>query len=253
MSINPGDIVKFIRQKDYRIEKVVGQGGTGIAVLLFDEILNMYFLCKSYCPQGNNDRSLCFQYFIDEIRIMYLLSHKNVVRIYNYFLYPAQLTGYILMEYIKGQSLDAYFNESINVDCNDIFIQLISAFDYLEKNRVLHRDIRPSNFLVDENGNVKVIDFGFGKQICKDDISSMSILLDWPVSKFPNELNNNKYNHRTEMFFIGKMYEGLLKKHTSLDFRYHDIISAMTELELELRPDSFSNILEMISISIIDV
>lgn len=253
MSVNPGETVKFIRQKDYVIEKVVGQGGTGLAVLIRDETLDMQFLCKSYNPQGGNDVDECFQRFIEEIRILYLLAHENVVRIYNYYLYPAQKTGYILMEYIDGQTLDAYFEKSPFFDYNDVFFQIINGFAYLEKNNVLHRDIKPNNILIDKHSRVKIIDFGFGKHIDKEEISSMSVRLNWQASKSPNELDEGKYDHKTEMFFIGKMYEGLLGKTPLADFRYQDIIDKMSDVNPEMRPATFSKILEMMTNSILNL
>lgn len=87
---------------------------------------------------------------------MYLLSHKNIVRIYNYFLYPENTTGYIFMENIEGETIRNYLLWQSNEVFENIFIQLIEGFDYLEHNNVLHRDIRNENILITDNGVVKI-------------------------------------------------------------------------------------------------
>ena len=100
---------------------------------------------------------------------MYKLNHHNIVRIYNYYAYENILTGFILMEYIDGDRIDDWIEECSKglktTTSNDIFIQLIDAFDYLQQHGIIHRDIREGNILIDKNDVVKVIDFGIGKII----------------------------------------------------------------------------------------
>lgn len=247
MSINTGDIVKFIRQKDYVYEKVIGKGGTSKTVLLTDDILNLKIVCKAYDPATGNDPDYCFKKFIDEIGILFTLSHINIVRIFNYYLYPANKKGYILMEYIDGESLDAYTHFADDTTFANIFIQAIEGFNYLEKNKVLHRDIKPDNFIVDNNGVLKIIDFGFGKISLQDSVEKASIMLNWPVSKMPEEIYNRIYNHRTEIYFLGKMFEKLCRDNFSENSRYKDIINKMADPDPIKRPSSFAEILDIIS------
>ena len=82
------EIIKFIRQKDYKLIKHIGQGGTGKTVLLKDEIIDEVFVCKKYSPYNKEDKEQYFKYFIDEIKILHCIYHKNIVRVFNYYLYP---------------------------------------------------------------------------------------------------------------------------------------------------------------------
>lgn len=244
------DIIKFTRTKDYIFGKYVGQGGTGKTALLKDEVLNTNFICKKYEPSLGNDRDDCFNRFIDEIKILYALHHINVVRIYSYFLYPQNKTGYILMEYIDGSSIDEYLMWESNETFEEIFIQLINGFEYLEKNSILHRDIKPQNILVTKDGVVKIIDFGFGKRILSGDNNSASVILNWPVSELPNEINENIYDHKTDIFFLGKMFSKLLNHNGIKDFKYQNIIDKMIDTNPNKRVSSFSDVLNLISMDI---
>jgi eukaryotic-like serine/threonine-protein kinase len=158
------ETIQFLRQKDFRYIMDIGQGGTGKTILLKDETIDEVFVCKKYSPYYEEDSDKYYSNFLSEIKILHTLFHNNIVRVFNYYLYPDKKTGYILMDYIKGDTISNFI--VANPDrINDIFSQIMSGFLYLEENEILHRDIRPENILVTESGIVKIIDFGFGKQI----------------------------------------------------------------------------------------
>ncbi|WP_026887173.1 protein kinase family protein [Clostridium beijerinckii] len=247
MEMNPGHIVKFIRQKEYTYQRKVGRGGTGKAILVKDEITGMNFVCKKYSPYNADRQNEYFPRFIDEIKIMYLLSHKNIVRIYNYFLYPEHTTGYILMENIEGEAINNYLLFQSNEVFESIFIQLIEGFEYLEQNKVLHRDIRNENILITNDGVVKIIDFGFGKKIEIESEKEASILLNWPVSDFPEEIHDRKYNHQTEIYFLGKLFNKLLEDYDVSGFKYQHIIDKMILSNPKKRIESFYEIMQCLS------
>ncbi len=89
------------------------------------------------------------------------------MRIYIYYPFEDAQTAYIIMEHIKGKSIEDYILENVlplgSDDLDNLFIQLVEGFSYIEKNNIIHRDIREGNILVDESGTVKIIDFGIGK------------------------------------------------------------------------------------------
>lgn len=230
-------------KKQFILIKPLGSGGTGDTYLLKDETTEMLFAFKKYAPKDENYTDEYYQRFIDEIKILFNISHPNIVRVYNYYLYPQQKTGYLQMEYVDGQSIDQYKPNSIgNKSWSDIFKDLISAFEYLETHNILHRDIRASNIMLDKNEDVKIIDFGFGKKLNNFNIDAKSVLLNWPVTYLPNEINNDKvYNHQSEIFFLGKLLEKILNKQLG-DFQFKYIIEKMIELDPNKRYTSFHEI-----------
>lgn len=125
-----GKLIEFIRQKDYKFIEEIGQGGTGRTVLLEDEIINERFVCKKYSPFYDEHKQVFFGNFKDEIKLLHLLNHKNIVRVFNYYLYPEHYTGYILMEYIQGKNINEYLIENPD-KLNEIFRQVISGFAHL--------------------------------------------------------------------------------------------------------------------------
>ena len=199
------NLVEFLRKKDYKLIRNIGQGGTGLTVLLEDETINEQFVCKKYSPYYIEHKQTYFKNFVDEIKLLHLLYHKNVVRVFNYYLYPEKTTGYILMEYIDGVNINEYLSTYPEL-LSDVFAQTISGFRHLEENEILHRDIRPDNILVSNPGIVKIIDLGFGKKIQFDGDEINSVSLNWRYS-IPLDLKQRIYDGRTEVYFVGKLFE----------------------------------------------
>lgn len=95
-----------------------------------------------------------------EISVMRLVRHPNVVELYEVMATKSKI--YFVMEYVKGGELFNMVNKGkVKEDvARKYFQQLISAVDYCHSRGVSHRDLKPENLLLDENGNLKVSDFG---------------------------------------------------------------------------------------------
>ena len=99
-----GDVIPFVKQKDYiMVNNDLGGGSFGKTVLLQDPFIDELFVAKKYEPEYDGIKEQFYKNFLDEIKILYKLNHRNIVRIYNYYAYENIYTGYILMEYIDGE------------------------------------------------------------------------------------------------------------------------------------------------------
>lgn len=250
--MNTGDIITFDVKKNFTFIRPLGGGGTGDTYLFKDETTNMLFAIKKYVPKDTRYIEEHYTRFVDEIKILFNISHPNIVRIYNYYLYPHAKTGFLQTEYIEGTCIDQYtpmpWDEK---GWEGIFTDVISAFEYLEKNNILHRDIRPANIMIDQHGNVKIIDFGFGKQLDGSRNDENSILLNWPATEMPNEVQfNQEYDERTEIFFVGTLFRHILKDELE-DFRFQHIIEKMIKLHPDQRYTSFAAIMSDITAGVL--
>ena len=239
------EVISFIRQKDYKYIKAIGRGGLGRTVLLQDPEIDEVFVCKKYEPIQGIESQEYYKNFVNEIKCLFLLYHRNIVRVFNYYLYPTKTTGYILMEYIKGVIISEYIEENPEA-INDIFIQTIEGFKYLEERKILHRDIRNENILVNSDGVVKIIDFGFGKQIEKIEDFNKSISLNW-WCPLPADFTQNSYTFKTEIYFIGMLFKYLIQNNNIDNFNYFEELKLMTKENEEERIESFDEILLKIS------
>ena len=235
-------IISFIRQRDFKFIKQLGQGACGLTILVKDEIIDESFVCKKYLPYTEIQRKELYARFLEEIKVLHKLNHKNIVRVFNYYLYPNEYSGYILMEYINGNSIDEYLKNHPE-RINNIFEQVIEGFAYLEGNKILHRDVRPLNIMIAQDGQVKIIDFGFSKKVPTQPAGEQekSISLNW-WCEVPNEFEQKIYNHRTELYFIGKLFEKIIIENKILEFAYKSYLKAMIEKNPDNRSKSFCEI-----------
>ena len=235
-----GQIITFNKPKKYEYVRPLSSGGTGKTILMKDTTINEQFVCKKYEPQQKEYEDAFYQRFVDEIKIMYSVYDRNIVRIYDYFLYPEYKTGYIIMEYIQGEDIDDYFLWEDSEKINAIFVQTINAFAYLEKHGILHRDVRAANIMIDNMDNVKIIDFGFGKQNSLDAFEEQaSVILNWPASKVPNEIWQEIYNGKTEIFYVGYLFKNLIEKYEIKCFKYLLLLEKMIQIDPDDRIESF--------------
>ena len=229
------DKVEFTPVKGYEvINDNLGSGSFGKTILIKDPSIDELFVCKKYSPQTGIPKKDFFATFKKEIKLMYLINHPNVVRVFTYYLYEEACTGYIIMEYIDGMNNDEWFDSLEymlgDVDCNNTFRQLIQAFACIELSGIIHRDIRESNILVTKSGVVKVIDFGLGKNFSETKMSAdsfNSLIYRGQMQRFPNEFSEQKYTSKTDMFCVAELFWRMLRKHDITGFQHDYILQKM--------------------------
>lgn len=253
-----GDIVPFLKQKDYiMVNKDLGGGSFGKTVLLQDPFIDELFVAKKYEPEYEEIKAKFFRNFLDEIKILYKLNHRNIVRIYNYYAYENIFTGYILMEYIDGVNIRKYITEYVGswldpVSLDDLFMQLIDGFCYIEERSIIHRDIREGNILIDRAGTAKIIDFGIGKMFERTTDGSDSLITEinrTGLDALPQEYYEGIYTSQTDIFYLAELFNRLLKEKNEpdlLDFSYQDILDKMMENYPQNRYATFADIKEAI-------
>lgn len=253
-----GDIISFFKQKDYiMVNSNLGGGSFGKTVVLKDPYVDELFVAKKYEPAYPEIKELFYKNFIEEIKILYKLNHPNIVRVFNYYPYENSCTGYILMEFIDGVDIGSYFEKYEEFDTvlfnapspNDIFLQLIDAFCYIEDRQIIHRDIREGNIMIDTNGMVKVIDFGIGKifdpehkeDSLVDEINRAS------SDTLPAEYYSGEYTSLTDMFYLAELLNRLVQTSPNeITFSYQEILDKMMKKDPSDRFKSFAEIREAI-------
>ena len=240
----PDDPVKFLRRRDYVFVQSLGKGASGETVLLHDDIVNENFVCKKYVPHSEDQRGELFRNFVQEIKLLFQVNHRNVVRIFNYYIYPEIKHGYILMEHVDGAEIDEYVEWNPE-RINDLFEQAIEGFRHLETEGILHRDIREQNLMVTESGLLKIIDLGFGKQIRAEESFDNSISVNqW--CEPPEEHERRIYDFRTEIYYLGKLFEKLLRDNEIDHFKYREALREMCQPNQSSRSGSFIQIFNAI-------
>ncbi|MCF0114363.1 MAG: serine/threonine protein kinase, partial [Erysipelotrichaceae bacterium] len=144
----------------YRIIKHIGQGGMADVYLAIDTILNREVAIKILRGDLSNDPRALLR-FQREANACTSLSHPNIIDIYD--VGDDRGHHYIVMEYVKGITLKELIAKRGGMwkeEAVSIMKQLISAVQEAHERNIIHRDIKPQNVLVKDDGTVKLGDFG---------------------------------------------------------------------------------------------
>jgi eukaryotic-like serine/threonine-protein kinase len=140
----------------YKILKTIGSGGFGTVYLADDTWINKKVALKVPHKQGVD-----FGELLREARLLAALDHPNIVGIVT--AEKQENVFFIVMDFVPGETLEDLIARDGALDVAlalDYTCQICNAVDHAHRQNVLHRDLRPSNILVSENGQLKVADFG---------------------------------------------------------------------------------------------
>ncbi len=152
-----------VLDKRYKIQELVGVGGMACVLRAQDLVMNRTVAIKILNDEYNGNEQAESR-FIDESKAVAMLSHKNIVSIYDVAIYPD--IKYIVMEYLDGITLREYLDNKGALPWNEACIyilQVLRALEHAHSKDVIHRDIKPQNIILQKNGEIKVMDFGIAK------------------------------------------------------------------------------------------
>lgn len=152
-------IIKQVANR-YDILSLIGQGGMADVYKANDTILNRVVAIKILREKLSND-AMTLVRFQREASAASRLSHPNVVDIYD--VGESEDMHYIVMEYIRGRTLKQMIAQRGSLSVSEsihIMMQLTSAISHAHSHHIIHRDIKPQNVLVKDDGTVKITDFG---------------------------------------------------------------------------------------------
>ena len=150
---------KMIAER-YIIKDSIGEGGMADVYLAEDTILNREVAIKVLRGELSKDPVTLLR-FQREASAVSKLSHPNVVDVYDVGEYDGH--HYIVMEYVRGRTLKQLISQRGALhkeEAVDIMIQLTSAVQHAHEHNIIHRDIKPQNVLVKDDGTIKITDFG---------------------------------------------------------------------------------------------
>lgn len=191
----------------YRIEQQIGSGGMANVYRAHDEILNRTVAIKVLRSEFSHNEQF-IRRFEREAHAATSLNHPNIVAIYD--VGDERDIYYIVMEHVDGMTLKQYLQEEyISVDeALRIMGQICDAIDHAHANRIIHRDIKPQNMMIDQSGNVKVTDFGIAVAMSNATLThTMSVL--GSVHYFSPEQARGKFaDEKSDIYSLGTvLYE----------------------------------------------
>lgn len=150
---------------NYKILEVIGRGGMGVVFKAMDMNLEKIVALKMIDPFLARDENF-LQRFKTEARALARLENQNIVGVHA--LRENELGLFMVMEYVSALTISEWMREKGRFRANEtvaIGVQIINAIGHAHKVGVIHRDIKPNNILLCDDGTIKVMDFGLAKVV----------------------------------------------------------------------------------------
>ncbi|MGO9466232.1 MAG: protein kinase domain-containing protein, partial [Isosphaeraceae bacterium] len=198
---------------EYRIEGEIGRGGMGVVLRASDESLGRTVAIKVLRSEGTDTKARAR--LIQEARIVAKLRHDNVVTVHA-VVNRAGAAPYLVMEHVAGATLAALIRLRGRLEpgqAAEIVAQVALGLGAAHQHGLIHRDVKPSNVLVDSaSGRAKISDFGLARG--GDDAASMTqegLLAGTPTYMSPEQARSGlRLDHRADIYGLGvTLYEAL--------------------------------------------
>ena len=208
MSLNPGQ-----RLKNYVIKNQIACGGMGEIWRAWDEVHGKYVALKAITDNLFVDPNFTKR-FLDEGRRHLKLKHPNIVPVLDVFY--AENQNCLVLELIEGQSLANLLSSrpdsrlSVS-EALPIVRDLLSALNYAHEHGVIHRDVKPSNVLIEKSGRSYLIDFGIALAIGEDRRTRTGQTIGTPHYMSPEQIVSPKaIDHRSDVYSVGCVFYEML-------------------------------------------
>jgi serine/threonine-protein kinase len=181
----------------YEILKKLGQGSTGTVYLGRDPFIKRDVAVKMSRPTSNRARD---RFFV-EAQSAGRLNHPNIVSVYDLGLHEEYC--YLTMEYVDGPTLEKYAGPDTLLPLTrvvEIAFSVCVALDYAHKQGIIHKDIKPSNIMLDPAGNVKITDFGIAQMT--EQTVELGIF-GTPSYMSPEQLKDQVVGQESDIFSLG--------------------------------------------------
>ncbi len=196
----------------YEIIGELGQGAMGVVYKARDPLIDRVVAIKTInLSQALEEREEYEARFYQEARAAGRLSHHNIVTIYD--VGKSGDVAYIAMEFLHGRELRDILNEKSVLPVEqvlDIVAQVAQGLAYAHEHGIVHRDVKPSNIMIQNDGHVKITDFGIARMASAAVRTQTGMVLGSPKYMSPEQVMGKLTDQRSDIFSLGVMLYEML-------------------------------------------
>jgi len=194
----------------YQFIKQIGKGAFGTVLLMQDKVVDEQLILKFLNPNVSSDEEM-MKRFVHELRYSRMITHKNVIRIYDFL--HLQGAYAISMEYFPSHTLSGEMPNSKPMAFSKALqysMDMATGMSVAHQAGVIHRDLKPANILVNDSGLLKIVDFGVAAAASSGDtqLTKTGYVIGSPKYMAPEQILGKKVNEAADIYSIGViMYE----------------------------------------------
>ncbi|MFN5417598.1 MAG: serine/threonine protein kinase, partial [Flavobacteriia bacterium] len=199
--------------QNYTIIKLIGEGGMGDVYLAEHNTIKRKVAIKVLKAELVKNEEIKKR-FKNEASVMAQLQQVNIVGLLDYVEQEDGL--YLIMEFVEGKTLDIFLaelNEPLNIErSKKIMLQILNAFSYAHQNGIVHRDVKPSNIIINSNDEIKVLDFGIAKIIggSQHNLTKTGVHIGTVYYMSPEQVKAVEVDARSDIYSLGITFYELL-------------------------------------------
>ncbi|MBT8077612.1 MAG: protein kinase [Gammaproteobacteria bacterium] len=204
--LEPGEVI----DNRYKYIEKIGKGAFGTVLLMQDQVVDEQLILKFLNPNVSSDEEM-MKRFVHELRYSRMITHRNVIRIYDFL--HLQGCYAISMEYFPSHTLSGEIpdNNPMAFDKALKFSQdMATGMSVAHQAGVIHRDLKPANILVNDEGLLKIVDFGVAAAASSGDtqLTKTGYVIGSPKYMAPEQILGKKVDATADIYSIGViMYE----------------------------------------------
>jgi len=204
--LNPGDVI----DGRYKYIEKIGKGAFGTVLLMQDEVVDEQLILKFLNPNVSSDEEM-MKRFVHELRYSRKITHRNVIRIYDFL--NLQGSYAISMEYFPSHTLTGEMpnNKPMSMEKALRYSRdMATGMTVAHQAGVIHRDLKPANILVNDEGLLKIVDFGVAAAASSGDtqLTKTGYVIGSPKYMAPEQILGKKVDETADVYSVGViMYE----------------------------------------------
>lgn len=194
----------------YRVIEELGKGGMGRVYKVLDLEINERVALKVIKSEIAEDKRT-IERFQNEIKFARKISHKNVCRMYH--LSRERDTHYIVMEYVQGETLKSMIRMTRQLSiwtAVNIAKQVCDGLAEAHRLGVIHRDLKPQNVMIDQDGVSRIMDFGIARSLKTKGATAPGVMIGTPEYMSPEQVEGQAVDQRSDVYSLGVMLYEML-------------------------------------------
>jgi len=199
--LEPGDII----DGRYKYIEKIGKGAFGTVLLMEDEVVDEQLILKFLNPNVSSDEEM-MKRFVHELRYSRKITHRNIIRIYDFL--KLQGCYAISMEYFPSHTLSGEIPDNKPMTLEKVLRysrDIAAGMAVAHQAGVIHRDLKPANILVNDEGLLKIVDFGVAAAASSGDtqLTKTGYVIGSPKYMAPEQILGKKVDVTADVYSVG--------------------------------------------------
>jgi HEAT repeat protein len=204
----PGEVI----EDRYKFIQKIGKGAFGTVILVEDTVVDEQLILKFLNPDVSADEEM-LKRFVHELRFSRKITHKNVIRIYDFL----KLAGAyaISMEFFESHTLGQEIPDKQPMPFDKAAgwaMDIATGMAVAHEVGIIHRDLKPANLLINDDGLLKIVDFGVAAAAGagNSELTKTGYVIGSPKYMAPEQILGKKVDHRADIYSLGVIFYEML-------------------------------------------